>query len=232
MNKSGQLLAHLLTAFVSLIGSWLIYSATADKTTVSFVERLQERIVHLEEGLQQRQDDNLRLTIQLAKMESELAKKFDQAKEVATLLGGMPTPAWIKVVIATDNPARPRLENWYVNRAYTEFTGITASRYKGKTDFEVGWPQEVAETFYQNDLESLRIMDSTCRIESFPDDLDSPQQTLTGQICKWPTRIENRLAIAGVLFDPRLIETITLLQAGEPNRLRVAQTIHDVLRVR
>lgn len=61
-----------------------------------------------------------------------------------------PLPAWVKVW-------RPETQEFVmvaINGYYADFYGVTEARYKGSTDFDV-WPQELAQAYYENDLDVL-----------------------------------------------------------------------------
>lgn len=184
-----KLILAAVAGLFGFAGAVLGYMGTSQQTDADQIATLYDRIETLEKNVYELQTKN-------TKLEIELAKKHDAASILREFMDGNPHPFWVKLYRYNKQDARPEFRMWHINEAYEDFFDISLGRYIGKTDFQI-WPKHIAEGFYKNDIATLQRMAHFCAEETFPPDMQKPDETVTGYVCKWSTTLEGNIAIAG-----------------------------------
>lgn len=200
MNKG------LVAAVVPLVVGLLVLIAslfgTESGKEVSQVKTLYDRVGALEDKYREVQLLNQKQTEKIAKLTIELATKYAPDLAVKEFMDNAPFPAWTK--IAGEGGTIPVM--WHINSNYELDYKVSKEFYVGKTDYQV-WPLEVADGFYKTDLFVLQNLIGTCEEESIKYTPTGPllgplkdEPPTSVMICKWPTKIMGKLAIAGVVL--------------------------------
>jgi hypothetical protein len=197
---NGALVGIVTTVLVGLIAFTADYIASTRVQDVELVKVLYERVGTLEGQYRKVALANQAQAASITKLTIQLATKYEPDQAVKEYIENMPFPAWVKVTQGdTDSP---EFIMWHLNDKYERVFSVPKERYIGKTDFDI-WPKAIALGFYENDLEVLHSLTSNCadeRITYTPTGLRIEGTTEHAQICKWPTTIGGKKAVAGQLM--------------------------------
>lgn len=197
---------HFITAVTSIVAAYFLFVSTGDQTKARLVDTCYKRIESLEGRIKEQEERHFKQTVTIAEFKAKLAQRFEDDDALVSFLDALPFPAWFKYV-EYDEDENPVFINGYINTAYSFRFGVSKARYFGKTDFEVWAARDVAEAFYRNDLKVLKLLDSKCKRENYPRSALYPvsekNPLIDGFVCKFPAKINGRLAIAGMSLEPR-----------------------------
>lgn len=198
---NGAVIGVIGTLAVGLLAFAAEYIASTRMQDVDLVRVLYERVEDLEGRYREVALANQSQAENITKLTIQLATKYEPDQAVKEYIDNMPFPAWVKVTQGdTDSP---ELVMWYLNDEYEEAFGVTKEKYIGKTDFNI-WPKDIALGFYERDLAVLSSLSSHCSDESVLYTPIGPLVEATpehAQICKWPTTIGGKRAVAGQLMS-------------------------------
>ena len=184
----------LITAAAAFFAAWLSFAENEKNAQIDLLEIYTKRIEELEKQV-------FKQAGQITQLRIQNAAKYDDARSLANYLESMPYAAWIKIVDADEN-GNPRFTMAYINRVYEQRFSVTKLRYHGRTDFEVWEDKETAKSFYENDKKVLNKLDHRCVEEVYQrSTLDKDSGKVSGYVCKWPTRYNGQLAIAGMSLE-------------------------------
>lgn len=192
-----EVIIPLLTGLAGFTAAYFAFLGVEKQTDAALVSTLYEQVRELEQRLFERESENTKLRI-------ALEKKYESSDVLRNFINRMPFPAWIKVV-EIDDEGKTSFKMWHINGEYERRYNLTLERYAGKRDDEVWKNPETWKSFYANDLQVLQSMNHRCRIEKFPTKALQPASAdnplVEGFVCKWPTRVNGRTAIAGMLYQ-------------------------------
>lgn len=197
MNGYLTAAAAVVVGLFALIGDSLI---SEKNENIELVKVLYDRVENLESKYVKLSSTNHDQANSILKLRMQLATKYEPDQTIKDYIENMPFPAWVKVVQGDLNS--PEFVMWYLNEAYERTFDVTKERYIGKTDSEI-WPKGLALEFYKNDLLVLNSFSSNCRDESInytPLGPLAKGETEDTQVCKWPTTIGGKRAVAGQIM--------------------------------
>lgn len=164
---------HLVTLLTTLVASYFIFAGNQENTQAQMLESAFKRMDSQEVIITQLRTELVQTQLRLIELEAELNDNVTRAELLQNYLNYLPFPAWIK-----RQRKDGKFEMVMINEAYTSEYGITATRYVGKTDYDVH-SFELAQRYEENDLrvlstdgpirtsESVRVNDIEIPIEVF-----------------------------------------------------------------
>lgn len=197
---NGAVVGVVATILVGLIAFTADYIASTRVQDVELVKVLYNRVENLEGQYRKVAIMNQAQAANITKLTIQLATKYEPDQAVKEYIENMPFPAWVKVTQGEADDQE--FVMWYLNEEYERMFSIPKERYIGKTDFDI-WPKDIALGFYVNDLAVLNSSTSNCsdeRITYTPTGPLIEGTTEHAQICKWPTVIGGKKAVAGQLL--------------------------------
>lgn len=197
---NGAIIGVIATLVVGVLAFTADYVSSTRVQDVELVKVLYSRVESLEGKYRRVALENRDQAANIAKLTIQLATKYEPDKVVKEYIENMPFPAWVKVTQGVAD--EQEFVMWYLNEEYERMFSIPKERYIGKTDFDI-WPKEIALGFYQNDLAVLHSLTGNCTDERISYTPTGPLIEGTpehAQICKWPTTIGGKKAVAGQLM--------------------------------
>lgn len=188
----------VLVGIISVAGTSINSKTERDARNM---EVLYERVSDLESKYMEVQALNQEQSEKISDLKSELASKFvTQEVAIKDFMDNAPFPAWAKLV----KEGMP--EMWHINPYYEMDFKISKEFYVGKNDFEV-WPRSIAQGYYEKDVFIMDTLLGKCEEEEVNYTPTGPmvgptpgEPTYNILVCKWPTKIAGKLAIAGVIL--------------------------------
>jgi outer membrane murein-binding lipoprotein Lpp len=199
MNKA--ILSAAVAIMVGILGVAGTSINSKAEREAQKMDTLYSRVSDLEVKYAQEQAINRKQSEVIADLKTELASKFvTQEVAIKDFMDNAPFPAWAKLV----KEGMP--EMWHINPYYEMDFKISKEFYVGKNDFEV-WPRNIAQGYYERDVFVMNTLLGKCEEEEVNYTPTGPMVGPTpGEpvynilVCKWPTKIAGKLAIAGVVL--------------------------------
>lgn len=182
----------LITAFTSIVASYFMFAGTAKQADAALVSSLHKQV-------QEQQVRMFKLQQQVTQLQIQLSQKYEVSDVLREYMDGMPFIAWTKVYQYNEVTGSSDFRYWHINDEYEDYFDVSLERFRNKTDFELEWPDGVAEQFYINDVETLRRRSYKCTPESFPTNLDNPVEFIETELCKWTSILNGNPAVSGLV---------------------------------
>lgn len=152
MSEKNGISPSVLTFLGTVITAAFLYLGTQGAGNVSQRSSEFERIKHLEETSMEQQGEIAAYRAEIAMLEAQV--RFDLGltplEAITHFIEDFPIPAWIKRWV----PETQEFVMEGINIPYAQFYCVTRARYKDSTDFDI-YPEELAQTYYDNDLAVL-----------------------------------------------------------------------------
>lgn len=201
---SNSVMGAVVTGLAAVWVGYLAFVAEEDTVekynNTEIVKVLYDRVDSLEASHKVLQEENIRQSVRITKLTIELSKKYESSVILKEYLDNMPFPAWIKVVEMVNS--QPLFKMWHVNDEFESAFNISERRYRGKTDYDI-WPDELSDKYYESDIEAYESQANLCVVEEVslhPHDQGGLNVVEDALVCKWPTTVEGKSAIAGQLL--------------------------------
>ncbi len=151
--------AILIPSLITGFGSFY-----AGKNGQAALETQQLKNAYEQLNLTRKESDKYRAVIfekesHIVDLLTRLQDKTDELGVLEALLDGLPFPAWIKQV-----NEKGKIEIVMINEAYTVHFGLTKSKARGKTNFDL-FPHDEAQRYEKNDWLVIESQDYIKKVE-------------------------------------------------------------------
>lgn len=182
----------VFTAVLVLAGT--IYQ-TKTSSNVELVTELHRRIEVLESRAKDCDDQIFVIRSDYLSCTLREKSERDTKQFLQNYIDTIPGPAWVKKVVIENDEIVFRMVT--VNRAYEDAYHVSRAVYEGRTDFDI-WSEDVARSFYMNDLTVYKNKKNLQKKETFP--IDNKPEVRT--VWKWAFELsDDQWAIGGLVIE-------------------------------